>query len=218
MPSSGDLAKAILYAVVCSCATAFAQETELRASVSPPARHPNPRVKLSYRRFAIAGLDGGPIWLDGAQLDDYFISRRWVRVGGELEGGAGHVNVLGMDATLGYGLAGLSAGFQYPARVTPFVEGRGLAGVLAGELQGTLSVAGATVQSASAVTWIYGGGVEGGIETYVVGRWYFSGAVGWVRTTWHGVDAPAMMQQPSAGVRWKDLTADSLTFKLGVGL
>ncbi len=187
-------------------------------TAAPRPRHVNPRFKLSYRGFAISNLDGSPLWLNGAQLDAYFVSRRWFRAGVELEGGAAHADLSGYGASLGYGLAGLTLGVQYPARVTPFLDGRFAAGVLGGRFDGSVNVGTTTVSDASAVTWIYGGGLEAGVEVYTVGRVYVSAAVGWVRTTWHGVDLPAMLANPSGGMQFKDLTGDSFTFKIGLGI
>jgi hypothetical protein len=180
--------------------------------------HANPRLKLSYRGFGIANLDGSPIWLNGAQLDAYMLSRRWVRIGAELEGGGGHADLMGNGAHLAYGLAGLSGGIQYPWRVTPFLDGRFAAGVLAGQLDGTLTIGTVSVTDASAVTWMYAGGVETGVEVYTFKRVYLSAALGWVRTTWRGPDAEATLKNPDAGMQMKDVTGDSLTVKVGFGI
>jgi len=185
---------------------------------APPAPHANPRLKGSYRLFSISNLDGTPLWLNGAQLDVYLLSRRWVRLGLELEGGAGHATLSGNGLGLSYGLAGLTAALQYPARVTPFLEGRFAAGVLSGQLDGTITVGSASLTQASATTYLYGGGLETGLEVYVWKRAYLSAGVGWVRTTWHGVDYQAMLQNPTGGLRYKDLSGDSVTLKLGFGI
>jgi hypothetical protein len=184
-----------------------------------PRPHASPRLKLSYRRFAIANLDGSSVWLDGAQLDAYALSRRWVRIGFELEGGTGHASFNANGASLSYGLFGLSAGVQYPARVTPFLEGRIAAGVLGGELDRALSSSGVTLvpAGASVVTYLWGGGLETGVEVYTVGRAYLSASIGWVRTSWSGPDYAALAQN-GRGVRTQALTGDSFTFKLGVGI
>ena len=189
--------------------------------VTPAKVHPNPRLKLAYRRFAIANLDGSSLWLDGAQLDGYPLSRRYIRAGIELEGGAAKVAVEGQKGTFGYGLLGLSAGFQYPARVTPFVEGRFAGGVLGGRLESQTATAlppGVTLPTTPAATWIYLGGIEAGVELYAVSRVYVSAAIGWTRSTWHGLDYAAMKQNPIGGVKFKDLTGDSVALKIGFGL
>jgi len=213
----------LLYlALVLPCAAPAAAATTDTAPVVAQHKpeHPNPRLKLSYRRFGITNLDGTPLWLDGAQLDVYPLSRRWVRAGFELEGGGGHASLEGNAASLGYGLAGANVAVQYPWRVTPFVEGRFAGGVLSGNFDGTVTVPGTNVSmsNASAVTWMYGGGLDVGAEFYTVKRLYLSAAVGWVRTTWHGLDVPAMQNDPAGGLRYKDLTGDSFTFKLGFGI
>jgi hypothetical protein len=184
----------------------------------PPTEHANPRLKASYRLFSVGGLEGAPLWLDGAQLDAYALSRRWVRIGGELEGGGGRATLASTSATLRYGLVGVTAGVQYPARVTPFLEGRFVGGLLFGQLDGTLTVGMTSYSGSSVTTWIYGGGLETGIEVYVYRRAYLSGALGWMRSTWHGVDVAAMMQNPAGGMVYKDIVGDSVTLKLGFGI
>jgi hypothetical protein len=185
-------------------------------AATPAPRHANPRLKLSYRRFSIASLDGSPLWLDGAQLDMYALSRRWVRIGLELEGGAGHADLAGNGVSVGYGLGGVTLGLQYPARVTPFIEGRAIGGALGGRFDRAIGIPGTsvTIDSVSALTWIYGGGVETGIELYTFGRAYLSASIGWVRTTWRGIAFPVTLE----GVRAKDIESDSFTFKLGFGV
>ncbi len=183
-----------------------------------PGERPNPRLKLAYRTLAIAGLDGSSLWLHGGELDAYVLSRRWLRLGAELHGGAGQASLAGASAGLGYGLLGLVAGIQLPARLTPFLEGRFAAGVLAGKLDTTLVAAGVSLPRTSAVTYLYGGGIDAGVEIYTVGRLYLSLALGWVRSTWRGVDLQAMLRAPQAGVVLKDLTGDSVTLKVGLGI
>src|SRR5262245_19781064 len=68
-----------------------------QATAEPEDDHANPRLTLSYRRFSIAHLDGSGLWLEGAQLDLYPLSRRWIRAGIELEGGAGSTAITGND-------------------------------------------------------------------------------------------------------------------------
>src|SRR5439155_1757035 len=79
-----------------------------------------------------------------------------------------------------YGLVGVTAGVQYPARVTPFLEGRFVGGVLEGQLDGALTVGETTYRGNSATTWIYGGGLETGVEVYLLRRLYLSAALGWM--------------------------------------
>jgi hypothetical protein len=187
--------------------------------------HPNPRLKASYRLFSIAGLHGAPMWMQGGQLDGYFLSRRWIRAGFELEGGGGGAfvgSIAGADdirASLHYGLAGLTTGIQYPARVTPFIEGRAVGGVLTGKLTGALTVGDDVYMGGmSATTWMWAGGLETGIELYVFRRAYLSVAAGWMRSTWHGVDVGAMLADPNGGRVYKNLVGDSFTLKVGLGI
>ena len=57
-----------------------------------------------------------------------------------------------------------------------------------------------------------------GAEFFTVGRMYISASVGWLRTTWHGVDYAGIIRNPEAGIQYKDLTTDGFTFKLGLGI
>jgi len=191
------------------------------AQVSMRASHAAPRLKASYRRFAIANLDGSSLWLDGAQLDAYPLSRRWVRLGIELGGGGAHASLAGNGAQLAYGLAGLSLGVQVPMRVTPFLDGRFAAGLLSGRLDSstvTVGSASVTMPQSAALTALWGGGLETGVEVYTVGRAYLSAAIGWMRTTWRGLDVAAMAAGASASAASKDLTHDSFTLKVGLGI
>jgi len=189
------------------------------AAEAPPTvvatpSHVNPRLKLSYRRFAVANLDGTSLWLDGGQLDVYMVSRRWIRWGLELEGGAAHAALSDNPIALAYGLFGMTVAFQYPARATPFLEGRAFAGVIGGRFDGAVTIAGSSVMNASAATYIYGGGVDGGLELYTFGRAYLSMAIGWVHTTWHAVD----FGKSQTAMVFKDLEGDSISVKVGIGL
>jgi hypothetical protein len=195
---------------------------EATAAAAPAPVGPwlaRPRLALSYRRFAISNLDRSPVPLEGLELDLYPISTAWLRAGLEVEAGRGQAAASGSDVDLRYGLGGVTLGLQYPGRLTPFVEGRLTGGVLAGTFDGALPVPGASVSAGgtSAATWIYGRGVDVGVELYTIGRLYLTGTVGWLRTTWRGVDTAALAADPSGGYRFKDLTGDSFTFKLGVG-
>jgi hypothetical protein len=200
-------------------AIAHADSSEVSGAVitAKPER-PSPRLKASYRLFAISGLQGGQLWLNGAQVDAYALSRRWVRVGVELEGGGGGATFSTTPVRLSYGLLGLTAGVQYPARITPFVEGRFVGGVLSGQLEGTLTIGSSSYSGQSATTWMYGGGIESGIEAYVYGRTYLSLGLGWMRSTWHGIDVLTMMANPSNGMAYKNLTGDTFTLKIGIGI
>ena len=201
-------------------ATAAAPAPVVTAGGADESRHANPRIELSYRRFSLRNLDLGTLPVNGLELDMYPVSSRWVRLGVELEAGAGQAALGGHTLDARYGLFGLIGGFQFPARVTPFVEGRLVGGVLGGTLDGPVTVPGTSVTlvGTSAVTWLYGGGLDVGADVFVLGRSQVSVALGWVHTTWGGVDYLGAMATPSIGVRFKDLTDDSFTLKLGIGL
>jgi hypothetical protein len=210
-----------LVLAIASCVPAWssaqpAATPTVRAAAKP---HANPRLKLSYRRFAISHTDGSALWLDGAQVDAYYLSRRWVRLGVEGQGGGTRSQLLSTPANLAYGLFGLNAAVQYPWRVTPFLEGRFAAGFLNGKLDGPLTFGNLTLNAdTSTTTWMYHGGLETGLEVYTVNRLYISAAVGWVRSTWRGPDVAAMMLAPQEGLKLKDITGDSFTFKVGFGI
>lgn len=190
------------------------------ASAGPPVvTHANPRLKLSYRQFSVSNLDGTGVPLKGIELDVYPLSTRWIRMGLDLEAGRGQATVLGHSIQARYGLLGVVGGFQYPARITPFVEGRLVGGVLGGTLDGPLTIPGTTLMlnGTSVATYIYGGGIDIGADVFALGRGYVSVSLGWLRTTWGGLDYAAMIKDPLAGIQFKNLTDNSFTLKLGVG-
>ena len=162
-------------------------------------RHDVPRFKLAYRRVWAASPDGGDLPFDVAELDFYPVSR-FVRFGLSAELGWG-----GGAYGLWYFVTGASLGLQWPMRVTPFVEGRFVAGILGGAFMGQ-----------SAVSWIYEGGIDTGVEIYYARRFYVSAAIGWAHPVYGGVDV-AQLNQNHTVVR-EDFAADSLTFKVGLGL
>jgi hypothetical protein len=170
-------------------------------------------------RFSIGNVSGNAIPLEALHLDLYPLSRPWVRAGFATEAGRGDATLLGNDASLGYGLLGISAGVQIPGRVTPFLEGQAAAGVLAAHADGPLTVPGSTVTvtGGSAATWMYGRGLNGGVEVYAVGRAYVSASLGWIRTTWASPDTAAL-QNASTGLKLRDVTYDSFLLKLGLGV
>jgi len=208
-----------LFAPVASAAVAPADAPVVTAAPAKP--HPNPRLKLSYRSFGLSSFDGSAVGLKGAQLDTYPVSRRYFRLGVELEGGGGDAAMNGGTANLWYGLLGVGAGFQYPARVTPFVEGRIAAGALGGRYSGPLAKVGGVTLSAdnaSTATFLYVGGIDAGVEVYAVSRFYVSAAIGWAHPVYTGPDVAAMTQNPTGGLVTRQIASDSFTFKIGVGL
>lgn len=169
-------------------------------------------------RFSINSVDGTPIPLTGAQVNVFPLSERWVRIGAHANGGAGDTSILGNRVNVNYGLLGLRGGFQYPARVTPFVEGHVEGGFLAAQLKGTVQYPGGSLENTSGTTWLYGRGVDAGAEIYTVGRLYVSASLGWMRSTWASPDYTSMIQNPNVAVGLHDVTSDSFIWKLGLGL
>lgn len=177
--------------------------------------HPVPRVKLSLVKFNAGHPSGGTIALESLHLDLYAISRKWVRLGVDVEGGLGHTKLAGASTSLKYALMGASAGVQLPGRITPFIEGRLAAGVLAGTLNDALMIPGTTIEASglSVATWLWAGGVDVGAEFYTFGRSYLSAAIGWIRTGWRGAD----YSQETGLLEFKDVTHNSFMFKVGFG-
>jgi hypothetical protein len=191
------------------CAAHANEPTAIRSG----PEQPSPRVKASYRLFSIEGLEG-PMWLHGGQIDLYAVSQQWIRVGIEMGAGVGTLTWEEASARVGYGTLGLSLGVQVPGRITPFVEGRFAGGVLFGQLA-EFTVGDVSLANTSAATWMIAGGVEAGVEVYLRGRMYVSGAAGWVHSTWRGIDVAETTRNES--VVTKDLVGDSFTLKLGIG-
>jgi hypothetical protein len=158
--------------------------------------------------------------LEALHLDMYLLSWRWLRAGVEAEAGRGQATWYGGTASLKYGTLGLNAGLQLPGRVTPFVEGRLDGGVLAGQLDGPLTIPGTTmtVSDVSAATYFYARGLDAGAAFYVVGRAYLSLSLGWLRTTWGSADYDAVLARSSSNLMLKNVTHDSLVFKVGLGI
>ncbi len=161
--------------------------------------HDVPRFKLAYRRVWAAAPEGPDLPFDVVELDFYPVSR-FVRFGV-----AGEVGWGGGDYGLWYVMTGASLGLQLPMRVTPVLEGRVAAGIFGGSFMGQ-----------SAVSWIYEGGIDTGVEIYYVRRFYISAAIGWAHPVYGGVDV-AQLNQNQIIVR-KDFATDSFTFKIGLGL
>jgi hypothetical protein len=161
--------------------------------------HDVPRFKLAYRRAWVAAPEGPDLPFDIAELDFYPVST-FVRFGLAAEIGYG-----GGDYGLWYFVTGASLGLQWPMRVTPFLEGRFVAGLM-----------GASYMGQAALSWVYEGGIDTGIEVYYARRFYVSAAIGWAHPVYGGVDV-AQLNQNHVVVR-QDFATDSFTFKIGLGL
>ncbi len=164
--------------------------------------HAVPRVKLAYRYFSTVGLEKGVNLDFHAAALDYYPSSGYLRFGIDTE-----LAFAGGRYDAWYLATGAALGLQYPGRVTPFLEGRFLAGLLGG------SAAGAT-----AVSYIYTGGIETGVELYVASRFFFTAAIGWVHPVYSGVDIDWVMAHPGLAPARKSFVSDAFTFKIGVGL
>jgi hypothetical protein len=164
--------------------------------------HQVPRVKLAYRYFSTVGLtkSEGFNWHAGEL--DYYPSSGYLRFGLDTElGFAGGTYDAWFMAT------GPVLGFQYPARVTPYLEARFLAGLLGG-----------TAMGATAVSYIYMGGLDTGIELYLGGRFYVTVGIGWVHPVFSAVDLDWVKAHPMLAPARKDFASDSFTVKVGIGL
>lgn len=193
--------------------------TETTEKPAPVEDLPNPRLTLSYVHFSIGNVDTTSVPLDGAHLDVYPLSQRWLRAGIELESGRGSASLLGKEAALTYALAGGNAGVQMPlGRVTPFAEARFTAGLLHGRTVGPISDVGGTITSTDATTYLYAYGLSIGTELYIMGRGYLSLSIGWLRTTWRGPKETPATQTAQTTFTLDDITHDALALKLGLGL
>lgn len=215
-----------VFVVVLSSAASRARADEpnllRRQPVEPlakPAAHPTPLLKLSLVRFQAGHPAGGTIALQSLHLDMYALSWRYLRLGVDVEGGLGHTKLGGAGTALHYGLVGASAGLQRPGRITPFLEARLAGGIMGGTLEDTVTIPGTSVTATglSAATWMWAGGVDVGAELYVFGRSYLSLAVGWIHSAWRGADFGGM-GATAQGLAFKDVTNDSLLFKVGFGI
>ena len=164
--------------------------------------HPAPMVKLSYRQFTAPNLDGTTFPFNVIQLDLYPVSMRWFRLGFELE-----VGISNNQYSTTYAAGGISLGVQYPWRVTPFIDGRFIGGVVGGSYMDHLLVT---------YTWM--AGIDVGIELYVVSRLFLSLAIGWVHDVYRGIDIDYQKLNPLNDPISKMFIGDSFTFKVGIGL
>ena len=162
--------------------------------------HPVPRFKLAYRYLQTAGLQNDTIGFHAVELD-YYPSSGWLRFGLETE-----LGFAGGAYGAWYLTAGAALGLQWPWRVTPFLEGRFTAGLI-----------GASFMGQSAVSYIYLGGLETGIELYVIGRSYLTASVGWAHPVFSAIDVDFVRAHPTLDPQRKDFSADSFTFKVGFG-
>ena len=163
--------------------------------------HPVPRFKLAYRRLALAGIETPTINFNVAELD-YYPSSGYFRFGVDTELGLGEGNYGGWFFTVG-----ANVGLQWPWRVTPFLDARFTAGLI-----------GASYLGQSAISWVYMGGLEGGIELYVARRFYLTAAIGWAHPVYSGIDVAYVKAHPMLDPQRKELATDTFTFKLGLGL
>ena len=83
---------------------------------------------------------------------------------------------------------------------------------------GTIAGQTVSVSNQSAATFMYVGGVDAGLELYAVSRLYVSASLGWAHPVYTSPDMAAMQSNPSAGMQFKQVAADTFTFKVGIGL
>jgi len=172
-----------------------------RVAPTPRAERPVPRVKLGYRRLTTVGLENDSIDWSGVDIEFYPVSRRWFRFGVAAQLGIGNAYSSWSFQT------GVSVGVQYPWWVTPFLEGRFSAGLVGGRYEG-----------AGVVSWIYTGGIEGGVELYLWRRFYLTASVGWAHPVFSGIDTAYVRANPGLAPQRKDFASDTVTFRVGVGL
>lgn len=184
-----------------------------------PASQPHARLKLSLEGFSIGTTWGMPVGLTGLHLETYPLSRRWVRVGLGLTGGLGSATVDVASATAKYGLLGVSVGTQYPARITPFIEGHVAGGFMTASLDRPVTIGTLTVDNASGTTWLVVRGLDAGAEMYVFGRAYLSASLGWMRSSWASPDVnPYAPPTTTQNLNIVTVTEDSFLWKVGLGI
>jgi len=224
-----------LIALVCALAWSATARAEDLRSASPdevlektapiqidepsPASQTHARLKLSLEGFSIGTTWNMPVGLIGLHLETYPLSRRWVRAGVGVTGGLGSAAVEAASATAKYGLLGVSLGTQYPARITPFIEGHVAGGFMTATLDRPVTIGTVTVNDASGTTWLVVRGLDAGAETYVFGRAYLSFSMGWMRSSWASPDFnPYAPQASSRNLNIVTVTADSFLWKVGLGI
>lgn len=141
-----------------------------------------------------------------------------MRVGVELEGGGGGATFAATPVKLSYGLMGLIAGIQYPRGSRHSSTVASSAASCRASCKATRPSPAPLTRTNRSTTWRYGGGIETAIETYIHGRSYLSIAAGWMRSTWHGVDLLTMTQNPTGGMAYANLTGDTFTHEVGIGI
>ena len=195
------------------------QTAPVPSEETAPPSQPHARLKLSLEGFSIGTTWNMPVGLTGLHLETYPLSRRWVRIGVGLTGGLGSAAVEAASATAKYGLLGVSVGTQYPARVTPFIEGHVAGGFMTATLDRPVMIGALTVNDASGTTWLVVRGLDAGAETYVLGRAYLSFSVGWMRSSWASPDVnPYAPPTTSRNLNIVTVTADSFLWKVGLGI
>ena len=184
-----------------------------RGPIRADDAHESPAVKLAYRHLDLPNLKGtgmtdtADLSFHVIELDIYPISRRYLRLGLDAEFGYGIGILDDQPARAWYLTTGANLGFQYPWRVTPFIDGRLVAGLLGGDVIGQ-----------TAIAWIYMAGFDSGIELYIAGRFYVSVAIGYLHTGYNGVDLPYTKAHPTEDARREVISGDTFTFKIGLGL
>src|SRR5262249_15237224 len=135
--------------------------------------------KLAYRRWWAPDVDSGTLGFDAAELTYYPVSN-FIRAGvdGEFAWGGGKYGLWSL-------LFGASLGLQWPARVTPFLEGRFVAGLVGGHYENQVII-----------SWMYAGGIEGGVEVYYFRRFFVTAALGWTHPVYGAIDAAALIADP----------------------
>lgn len=230
-PRLGSLA---LFVCLVAAPTVQARAQDMRSAASPdevlektaevpteeptPFSQPHTRLKLSLEGFSIGTTWGMPVGLTGLHVETYPLSRRWVRLGLGLTGGIGNAALDGASASAVYGLFGVSVGAQYPARITPFIEGHAAGGFMTAKLDRPVTIGTVTVRDASGTTWLVTRGLDAGAEVYVMGRAYLSFSLGWMRSTWASPDYNPNAPATNQNLRITTVTADSLLWKVGLGI
>ena len=198
----------VMVMVVCLASPALAQDpaTEYHEKDEPGLHKPLPKqaagyfsrrdkgasLRVGYRGFSVAEMAGRDTWYDNVTVEFYPVSKI-VRAGGGLEFGGDSSD---KDNYLLSGI--ITAGVQWPWRVTPFLDLSLCFGALRWE-----------VFHEQIWSFTYQIGLETGADFFVHDTWFVSVALGWRHIVFRH---PGDEQVEPA-----DVYHDSFTVKVSVG-
>ena len=178
----------------------------LAEKARPKRAVPTATFEVGYRWYRLPNLDRSEMPFHNVALSLYPVSIPWFRLGIDAELGFGSGTLEGKPNQAWTLVSGASVGIQFPWRLTPFLDFRFNGGLLGGDVAGE-----------TAITWIYSLGIEGGLSLFIVDRLHLSVAVGWLHTTYRGIDLVATRKTPTMPV-FQAFVGDTVTVEIGIGL